>query len=85
MDSNCDYHITSDSNGDETLTFNDWLFIKKEVTYHLYVQLIKKLTAKEEFICEVITILAKDKMTADSAAGEGVMGFSSSFGEGLFS
>ena len=42
MDANCDNHITSDSNGDEMLTLNDWLSIKKEVTYKLYVQLFKK-------------------------------------------
>ena len=83
MDANCDNHITSDSNGDEMLTLNDWLSNKNEVGYHLYVQLFKKLTEKEEFICEVITKLAKDKMTADSAAGEDVMGVSSSIGEGL--
>ena len=74
MNANCDNHITSDSNGDEKLTLSDWLSIKKEVTYKLYVQLFKKITAKEEFICEVITKLARDKRTADSAAGEGVMG-----------
>ena len=84
MDANCDNHITSDSNGDEMLTRNDWLSIKKKVTYKLYVQLFKQLTAKEEFICEFITKLAKDKMTADNAAGEEVMGVSSSTGEGLF-
>ena len=54
MDANCDNHITSDSNGDEMLTLNNWLSIKKEFTYKLYVQLFKKRTAKEEFICELL-------------------------------
>ena len=65
------------------LILSDCLSMKKEVTYKLYVQCFKKVTAKEEFICKVITKLAKDKMTADSAAGEGVTGVSSSTGEGL--
>ena len=83
MDANCANHINSDSNWDEILTLNEWVSIKKEVTYKLYVQLFKELTAKEEFICGIVTKIAKDRMTADSAAGEGVMGVSSSTGEGL--
>ena len=74
MDAICDNLITSDSNGDEMLILNDCLSMKKEVTYKLYVQLFEKLTAKEELICKVITKLAKDQLTADSAAGEGVTG-----------
>ena len=67
------------------LTLSNWLSIKKEVAYKLYVQLFKKLTAKKKFICEVIIKLAKDKLTADGLAAQGVMVVSPSTGKGLCS
>ena len=48
------------------LTFSDWLSIKKEAAYKLYVQLLKTLAAKEQFICKAVTKLAKYKTTTDS-------------------
>ena len=76
MEANCDNNITSDSR-DEMKTLNDWLSIKRKLLTNYLSNY-----SKEQFSCEVITKLATDKMTTDSAADEGVMGVSSSAGEG---
>ena len=84
MDANCDNHITSDYNGDELLTLNDWLSIKRKLLTNYMSNYSKNLLRKKSLSMKLLQS-AKDKMIADNAAVEGVMGVSSSNGEGLFS
>ena len=66
------------------LTLNDWLSIKRKLLTNYMSNYSKNLLRKKSLSMKLLQS-AKDKMTADNAAVEGVMGVSLSNGEGLFS